>query len=99
MRLYTWFMASRLLNVRLTPEDERIVARLKARGISISALMRRALRAEDLQGRSRPPEAEQLIADILALYPTPAETGRQRTDATDRTAVRKHIQKRLRARG
>ena len=92
-------MASRLLNVRLTPEDERIVARLKARGVSISALMRRALRAEDLLGRSRPPQAEQLVVEILARYPTPADAGRQLTDATDRTAVRKHIQKRLRARG
>lgn len=99
MRLYVELMASRLLNVRLTPEDQRIVARLKARGVSISALMRRALRAEDLHGRPRPPQAEQLVEEILARHPTPADAGQQRTDATDRTAVREHIQKRLRARG
>ncbi len=91
-------MGSRLINVRLTPEDERMVARLKARGVSISEVMRRALRAEAGQPDERSVDSELLVADMLAAYPTPKNAPRRAVRASDRHAVRKHIQSRLRAR-
>lgn len=90
-------MANRLLNVRLTPEDERNVAQLRARGISISELMRRALRVEALKSSESPVDAKQLIVDMIALHPTPKAATQRKVDATDRGAVRRHIQARLRA--
>jgi post-segregation antitoxin (ccd killing protein) len=39
-------MASRLLNVRLDPEDANIARQLRARGVSISDVVRRVLRDE-----------------------------------------------------
>src|SRR5207247_165362 len=53
-------MASRLLNVRLSPDDEQLVKRLRARGISISELMRRALRAEATKAAHEPVDAHAL---------------------------------------
>ena len=97
-RLYIPKMASRLLNVRLSPADEQIVARLKARGISLSEVMRRALRAEETQATGQSVDPEALVADMLATYPTPKGARAGAIRATDRHAVRKHIQARLRAR-
>jgi hypothetical protein len=89
-------MANRLLNVRLTPEDERIAKRLRARGLSISDIVRRALReaaAEAEQTRIEPTELE---AEMLRLYPTPTAGAAARPDTLDRRAVREHIRKMLR---
>ncbi len=91
-------MASRLLNVRLTPEDERAVAQLRARGVSISEIMRRALRAEVSRNEHIQVDAESLVAELQARFPTPSKPSARRVDATDREAVREHIKKRLRAR-
>lgn len=91
-------MAARLLNVRLTPEDQRIVERLKARGVSISEIMRRALRTEDEQAAPTRVDPEALVAELQATHPTPAKAKRSAIDATDRHAVRKHVQARLRGR-
>lgn len=98
VRLYVWAMASRLLNVRLTPEDERAVAQLRARGVSISEIMRRALRAEVARNEHIQVDAESLVAELQARFPTPSKPSSRRVDATDRDAVREHIKKRLRAR-
>ena len=90
-------MAKKLLNVRLTEEDAQIVARLKARGVSMTALLRRALRTEDARASQQPIDTELLLSDILARYPTPpSEQARERPDATDRHAVKRYVQKRLR---
>lgn len=91
-------MTSRLLNVRLTPEDQRVITRLKARGISISEVMRRALRAEDARAASEGVDAEAVIAELREAFPTPPGRALPRVDARDRRAVREHIKDRLRAR-
>lgn len=90
-------MGSRLLNVRLGPEDERLVQQLRARGVSISAVVRRALRVEAANTAGAPVDTEQLLDDILAEHPTPATSRRKRPTTTDRRAVREHIRRRLRA--
>jgi len=89
-------MASRLLNVRLTPEDEVLVARLKARGVSISDVMRRALRAEAAALSAKNTDPDKLIAELQARFPTPRGASRRRVDTTDRHAVRALIQRKLR---
>jgi hypothetical protein len=91
-------MAGRLLNVRLTPEDERLVKQLRARGVSLSALVRRALQdaAEHLDNARFDPAAFE--AEMFRLYPTPPGTSTVRPDTLDRSAVREHIRKKLRAR-
>jgi Arc/MetJ-type ribon-helix-helix transcriptional regulator len=89
-------MASRLLNVRLTPEDQRLAKRLRARGLSISDIVRRALReaaAEVADTRIHPVELE---AEMFRLYPTPTVGPATRPDTLDRRAVREHIRKKLR---
>ncbi len=91
-------MASRLINVRLNPEDERLVERLRARGISISELMRRALRSEVAKTNDEPIDATALIDELIAKFPTVPNVPHARPDTTDRCAVREHIAKRLRRR-
>lgn len=98
MCIYSSGMSSRLFNVRLSPEDAQLVERLRARGISLSEVMRRAIRAEAGELNDQPVDADALIGDLLTQFPTPAGAARRRPDATDRHAVRAHIRKRLRAR-
>ena len=91
-------MGSRLLNVRLGPDDEQLVERLRARGISLSEVMRRALRAEVAKTANEPVDASALIDELMARFPTVAGAARPRPDTTDRRAVREHIAQRLRRR-
>ena len=90
----------RLLNVRLDDEDTRLVRHLRERGVSISNLVRGAIRAE---ARKAPPtgapEIDALLAEVRERYPTPAgEKGAPRIDATDRRAVQELIRRKLRRR-
>jgi len=96
-RIYNEPVPSRLFNVRLSPEDALLVERLRARGIPLAEVMRRAVRREAAELVDGPVNADALIKDLLAQFPTPAAAPERRPDATDRHAVRKHIRKRLRA--
>lgn len=89
-------MASRLLNVRLAPEDGRLVQELRARGISISSVVRHAIRAEARKLRAEPVEADELLRIVMERYPTPANPLRTEVDASNSRAVREHIRTRLR---
>jgi len=89
-------MASRLLNVRLTPEDERLAKALRDRGISLSEIVRRALRAAAESLQDAPVDPAELEAEMLRLYPTPKGAGRGRPETLDRRAVREHIRAKLR---
>jgi hypothetical protein len=104
-------MGARLINVRLAAGDERLVRELRARGVSISDVVRRALRAEAKSAEQAPVDADALIKEMLERFPAPAgpsrkvgartaspSAGRKRPDATDRHAMREHIAARLRAR-
>jgi hypothetical protein len=53
--------------------------------------------AEEGQSASKSVD-EALVAEMLAKYPTPKDTRRSVVRATDRHAVRKHIQGQLRGR-
>jgi hypothetical protein len=88
-------MASRLINVRLAAEDGLLVRELRAHGVSISSVVRRAIRAEARKLRAEPVAADALLKAIMERYPTPAQASRVELDATDRQAVRTHILTRL----
>jgi hypothetical protein len=98
--IYSEEMGAKLLNVRLGPEDERLVQKLKARGISISEIVRRALRDEvrELDKASTPVDTDRMLEEMFRLYPDPPGSTKSRPDATDRRAVAEHIRKQLRAR-
>lgn len=91
-------MAGRLLNVRLTPEDELIAKQLRKRGVSLSEIVRRALRdaADDIAGI--PLDPVEFEAEMTRLHPTPKNAKSARPDTLDRHAVRAHIRAKLRGR-
>lgn len=89
-------MGNRLLNVRLTPEDELLAKRLRARGLSISEIVRRALREAAASADNPRVEPAELEAEMLRRYPTPAAGPAPRPDTRDRRAVREHIRSKLR---
>lgn len=85
----------RLLNVRLTPEDEKLVDALKARGVSISDVVRRALREEGARVVDAERDPVAILEEIIRANPGPPPT--PRVDTTDRRAVQEHIGTLLRA--
>jgi len=90
-------MSSRVINVRLGPEDERVARQLRARGISISDVVRRALHAEARKAVESPTDTDSVLSEIMERYPTPSTARRpHRPDTLDRRAVRKHIEQRMR---
>jgi hypothetical protein len=92
-RLYNECM--KLVNVRLNEEDARVVARLRAKGISLSDVVRRALRSEDELTR-RKVNPEEAIAEMLTAFPTPSGGSARQVSAVDRRAVQKFVRSRLR---
>jgi hypothetical protein len=88
----------RLLNVRIAGEDERLVQDLRARGVSISNLVRSAIRAEAKQAQgaqARDPKA--ILAEMLLRFPTPAGPRRGKAaSSSDRRHVKRIIRARLR---
>jgi Arc/MetJ-type ribon-helix-helix transcriptional regulator len=89
-------MANRLLNVRLSPEDERLAKSLRARGLSISDIVRRALREAAAKAEGARIEPAELEAEMLRRYPTPAGGPAGRPDTLDRGAIREHLRAKLR---
>ena len=84
----------KLLNVRLGPEDARIVSELRRDGEQISRLVRDALhsayttRQATAGMRRRPSE---VMAAIYAEHPDPPGLRRRRVDLKDRRSVRRAI--------
>ncbi len=91
-------MASRLFNVRLGPEEQRFAKQLRARGISVSDVVRRALRSEASKLDAEAADAARVLEEIFSEHPTPEDAPKQGPCATDRRAVQEHIRKRLRRR-
>jgi hypothetical protein len=91
----------KLLNVRLSPEDARLVAALRAAGVSISEVVRAALRREGNRVIEAVHDPIEILDGIMRRFPAPqqsaaTENGTERIDATDRRAVQRHIRARLR---
>jgi len=84
----------RLLNVRLGPEDSRIVAELRKEGIQLSRVVRDALRAAHTvrrANRRRRRRASNVMAEIYAQCPDPPGLARRHFDLRDRRSVRRAI--------
>jgi hypothetical protein len=90
----------RLLNVRLDDHDSRLVQQLRERGVSISDLVRGAIRAEARRAPTPGPlDVDALVAEIEGQYPTPPEAKkRRRIDTTNRREVQELIRRKLRRR-
>ncbi|MEW5738964.1 MAG: hypothetical protein AB1938_08550 [Myxococcota bacterium] len=85
------------LNIRLGPEEERLVKGLRKARVNVSELVRRALRdAADRQSRT-PADARALMQEIIEDFPSPRRGKRRRPPVNDRKAVREWIRKRLKS--
>jgi len=64
----------KLLNIRLSAEDAKIVARLRRQGVNISSFVRDALRSEDKrrQGSGKPLDVDRMLQEIYERNPEPA---------------------------
>jgi hypothetical protein len=88
------------LNVRLTEEERRMAARLRAEGVQISGLVRKAIRSEyerlvERRGEESPVS---VVQSILEELPDPPDLPPRAFALNDRHAVKRHIAGKL-ARG
>jgi len=90
----------KLLNIRLNADDVARVRALRARGVRLSYLVRKAIRAEH-DRRTRIPagkNAEEALAKIYAEHPAAKAGERQRFDLHHRTRFQKAVARHLRRR-
>jgi hypothetical protein len=89
----------RLLNVRLGEDDARLARGLRENGVSISELVREALRAEARRRQALQAfDVDALLAEMIEAHPTPAQARSPRRTALDRRAVKATIRAKLRGR-
>ena len=85
-----------LLNVRLGEDDARLARGLRESGVSISELVREALRAEARRREALNAfDVDAVLAEMIEAHPTPARARRQRPTARDRHAVKATIRAKL----
>lgn len=87
--------------MRLGPEDSRIAAELKKRGIELSGVVREAIRAAYStrgQGRARRPRASDIMAKIYREIPDPPGLAAPRYDLREPQSARRAITARARRR-
>src|SRR5437868_8828560 len=79
-------MTSRLINVRLDERRLQRVRRLRAKGISISDLLRDAIdrQYEEITKQRKPRDIESMLQELYAQYPDPADL----PDQGDRKSTR-----------
>jgi post-segregation antitoxin (ccd killing protein) len=80
-----------LLNVRLSADDARLVRALRARGVAISDLVRRAIRAE-AAAVSTPSDTDEVLRTMIARFPM---VERPAVRSSDRHELRAAVRKRL----
>jgi len=87
-----------LINVRLSPEDDRKAKALRSEGVRISSLVREALRQEyerRVEARAKRKRPSSVVKEILRAFPSGGTPARA-FDWHDRRAVRAHVRSRLR---
>ena len=83
-----------LLNVKLKPDDVRMAQALRKEGITISDVVRDAIRAEyqrRIGQRTSRRRASDRMADIYAMHPDPTDLPPRRYDVHDAHAARRAI--------
>lgn len=90
-------MATRLVNVRLDADRLRKVKRLRARGVTLSDLVREAIdeRYDAVESASAPVDPASLARRILEDHPDPPGLPSRDYDVHDARAARTAIVKRL----
>jgi hypothetical protein len=90
----------RLLNVRIGDEDARLVRSLRDRGISISNVIRGAIRTEaERLHTAGVPDPTALLEEMRDRYPTPVDAASvRRVRSADRKQVQALIREKLRRR-
>lgn len=89
----------KMINVRLNHDDERRAEALQKSGVTVSEVVRRAIREEYERrvGTPRPAGwAAKLVADVIRRHPSKA---RAAVASTDAAGARKHIRARLSRKG
>ncbi|HVR64209.1 MAG TPA: hypothetical protein VMU50_20055 [Polyangia bacterium] len=87
----------RLLNVRLDDDVAQLVRRLRDRGVSISTIVRDAIRAEARSQVAKPFEPDAMLAEMRARFPRPSGSPSSRkTDTADRRQAGRLIRGKLR---
>lgn len=84
-----------LLNVRLTPEDEKLVRNLRRAKVNVSALVRRAIREEAARARPVRRKRSESVKEALRLFPPPPGFQPVHPDLADRKAVTDFVRSRL----
>jgi hypothetical protein len=88
-----------LLNVRLDEDDARLARGLRESGVSISELVREALRAEARRRQAlHTLDVDAMLAEMIEAHPTPAHARVPRRTAQDRHVVKATIRAKLRGR-
>jgi hypothetical protein len=91
-------MATTLVNVRLDPVRRRKARILRARGVTLSDVVREAIdeRFAALERSTSPPDARALIASLYEQYPDPPDLLPRDYDVHDRATARRAVARRLR---
>jgi hypothetical protein len=88
-----------LINVRLDSSDQRRARALRAEGVALSTLVRKALREEyarRVEARAGRQKPSRLVAQLRDEFPSPPEQPARPFRLDDRQAVRQHIAGKLR---
>jgi hypothetical protein len=81
-----------LLNVRLSEDDANLVRELRRRGVSISEVVRGAIRARAAEAVV-PEDTDAILEEVFRRFP--AVGSRHAVDTTDRRALQRFIRRRL----
>lgn len=86
---------SKILNVRLGPDDVTMVSELRKRGVELSSLVREAIRAKYLDTvAATPVDVTGVLARIYAEHPEQDAT--RPVSVLDRRAFRERVARRVR---
>lgn len=93
-------MSSRLVNVRLDAERLRKAQRLRARGVTLSDVVRDAIdeRYAAVAAAESPRDVRALARQIFEQHPDPPDLPQRDYDVHDRRAARGAIMRKLRSR-
>ena len=91
-------MSSRLVNVRLDADRLRKAQTLRARGVTLSDVVREAIdeRFATLRRSESPPDVRTIVRRIFEQYPDPPDLPPRDYDVDDRQAARVTILRKLR---
>lgn len=85
-----------VLNVRLGPEEDRLVKGLRRARVNVSALVRRAIREAARTTPTHSPRA--IVEEIILALPVPDGVRPHRPPLDDRKALKAYLRKRIRRR-